>query len=124
MADLMQQTRELLPCPFCGGEAERIDFGPDAAENEGGSCIACKRCQASGPVEFGFKENLIANWNRRAAPEGFVMVPVEPTDEMIEASLIRVPIAKRINPGQHLRIYGARAWDAMLAARPQEQVNG
>lgn len=55
----------------------------------------------------------------RAAPEGFVLVPVEPTEEMIEASLIRVPIAKRINPGQHLRIYGARAWDAMLAARPQ-----
>ena len=55
----------------------------------------------------------------RAAPEGYVLVPVEPTDEMIEASLIRVPIAKRINPGQHLRIYGARAWYAMLAARPQ-----
>lgn len=61
------KARELLPCPFCGGEAERIDFGPDNADNEGGSCIACRRCQASGPVEFGFKENFIANWNRRAA---------------------------------------------------------
>lgn len=55
----------------------------------------------------------------RAAPEGFVLVPVEPTEEMVDASLISVPIAKRINPGQHLRIYGARAWAAMLAARPQ-----
>lgn len=60
-------VRALLPCPFCGGAAERIDFGPGDAENEGGSCIACTRCQSSGPVEFGFKENFIANWNRRAA---------------------------------------------------------
>ena len=58
---------ELKPCPFCGGEAERIDFGPGDAENAGGSCIACKRCQSSGPVEFGYKENFISNWNRRAA---------------------------------------------------------
>lgn len=57
----------------------------------------------------------------RAAPEGFVMVPVEPTREMVDASLISVPIAKRINPGQYLRVYGARAWAATLAARPKVQ---
>lgn len=94
MADLMQQARELLPCPFCGGEAERIDFGPGDAENEGGSCIACRRCQASGPVEFSFKENFIANWNRRAAlraaPEGYVLVPVEPTPERMAAAALAV----------------------------------
>lgn len=56
----------LLPCPFCGSPAERIDFGPGAGDNEGGSCVACTRCQASGPVEFGYKENFISNWNRRA----------------------------------------------------------
>lgn len=62
----MDELIKLLPCPFCGGEAERIDFGPGDAENAGGSCIACKRCQSSGPVEFGYKENFISNWNRRA----------------------------------------------------------
>lgn len=61
---------ELLPCPFCGGEAERIDFGPGSGDNEGGSCIACKRCQSSGPVEFGYKENFVSTWNtRRPTPE-------------------------------------------------------
>jgi len=58
---------ELLPCPFCGGDAERIDFGPGSGDNEGGSCIACTRCQSSGPVEFGYKENFVSNWNRRLA---------------------------------------------------------
>ncbi|KRG39121.1 hypothetical protein ARC78_14985 [Stenotrophomonas pictorum JCM 9942] len=62
-----QRARELLACPFCGGEAERIDFGPGDSENEGGSCIACTRCQSSGPVEFGFKEGFVSKWNRRAA---------------------------------------------------------
>ncbi|WP_382513075.1 hypothetical protein, partial [Streptomyces sp. NPDC057020] len=56
----------LLPCPFCGAPAERIDFGIGSGENEGGSCIACTVCQHSGPIEFGYKENFISNWNRRA----------------------------------------------------------
>ncbi|MFL4510803.1 hypothetical protein ACJ6WJ_02545 [Stenotrophomonas maltophilia] len=58
----------LLPCPFCGAPAERIDFGVGSGENEGGSCIACTVCQHSGPIEFGFKENFVSNWNRRARP--------------------------------------------------------
>lgn len=55
---------ELMPCPFCGGEAERIDI--EEGENAGGSCVSCKKCLASGPVEFDFKENFTRNWNRRA----------------------------------------------------------
>lgn len=65
----MTSDVKLLPCPFCGGPAERIDFGSGDAENEGGSCIACTRCQSSGPVEFGNKENFVSNWNRRACIE-------------------------------------------------------
>ena len=64
------ETEKLLPCPFCGGEAERIDFGPGSGDNEGGSCIACKRCQSSGPVEFGYKENFVSTWNSRAQGGG------------------------------------------------------
>ncbi len=56
----------LLPCPFCGDTAERIDFGIGSGDNEGGSCVACTGCGSSGPVEFGFKENFLSNWNRRA----------------------------------------------------------
>ena len=56
----------LLPCPFCGGEAEVVEI--EEGENKGGSCVCCTRCQASSNVEFGFKENFRSNWNRRAAP--------------------------------------------------------
>lgn len=56
-------SEPLKPCPFCGGGAERIDI--DDGDNEGGSCVVCKDCQASSNVEFGFKENFVSNWNRR-----------------------------------------------------------
>lgn len=62
----VQLGNGLLPCPFCGARAERIDFGPGSGDNEGGSCVACTVCQHSGPVEFGYKENFVSNWNRRA----------------------------------------------------------
>jgi len=55
---------DLKPCPFCGGEAERIDI--EDGEDAGGSCIACRSCQASSNVEFGRKENFVSNWNRRS----------------------------------------------------------
>ena len=57
---------DLKPCPFCGGEAEIIHL--DDGDNAGGSCVCCTKCQASGNVEFGRKENFVENWNRRAHP--------------------------------------------------------
>lgn len=76
---------ELLPCPFCGSEAERIDFGPGSGDNEGGSCIACTKCQASGPVEFGYKENFVANWNRRNLARGQTINSPEIDSKLIGA---------------------------------------
>jgi len=60
----MTHTTELKPCPFCGGEAERVDLYE--GENQGASFICCTQCNASGNLEFGFKENFVSNWNRRA----------------------------------------------------------
>lgn len=54
---------DLLPCPFCGGEAARVDI--EDGENAGGSCVCCKKCNASGNLEFEFKENFITAWNTR-----------------------------------------------------------
>lgn len=55
---------ELLPCPFCGGEAERTTI-EEEGDNFGGDVITCKRCFASSHVEFGFKENIVSHWNTR-----------------------------------------------------------
>lgn len=57
---------DLLPCPFCGGEAKRHTLPADEFGNEGGDVIECTVCGASSHVEFGRKENLQDTWNRRA----------------------------------------------------------
>ena len=54
---------ELAACPFCGGAAEIVHI--EEGENQGGSCVCCTACQASGNLEFGRKENFTSNWNRR-----------------------------------------------------------
>jgi Lar family restriction alleviation protein len=56
----------LLPCPFCGGEAERFTIGGDEPNNVGGDVISCTKCGASSHVEFRYKENLVSHWNARA----------------------------------------------------------
>lgn len=69
---------DLLPCPFCGGPAERVNNGPTAAQvqyavswgedvNDGGSFIHCTRCDASTALHFDRRENLVSSWNQRAA---------------------------------------------------------
>ncbi len=58
---------ELLPCPFCGGEAKRYTIGEDEPANTGGDVINCTKCGASSHVEFGYKENLVSHWNTRLA---------------------------------------------------------
>ena len=57
---------DLMPCPFCGEPAHRLDF--DEGENRGGSVIECTQCEACTCVHFGRKENLAGSWNRRAGP--------------------------------------------------------
>ncbi|GGE79254.1 hypothetical protein GCM10007285_03850 [Stappia taiwanensis] len=55
---------DLLPCPFCGGPAERHEID-EPGDNFGGTCIVCQRCGACGPVHFDRKENLVSSWNDR-----------------------------------------------------------
>lgn len=62
---------ELKPCPFCGGEARRVDCDdlPEDDPNVGGSLIECTKCFACTAVHFDRKEHLVDSWNRRA-PSG------------------------------------------------------
>lgn len=92
---------ELKPCPFCGGEAEIIHL--DDGDNAGGSCVCCTKCQASGNVEFGRKENFVDNWNRRAHPSP---TPAADADRVrIAVELINAEINAPLTGSTH------GAWD-------------
>lgn len=68
---------DLLPCPFCGGDAERGFNGPTKEQlanslswgqdvDDGGSFIECQSCHASTALHYDRCENLVSDWNRRS----------------------------------------------------------
>ena len=54
-------NKELLPCPFCGGEAESIDFFPRFF-------VKCKNCGANTGFHLNIS-NAIESWNSRNNPK-------------------------------------------------------
>lgn len=81
----MTTTGEVLkPCPWCPSAEQNLSS--NGCDNH---MVVCE-CGAEGPAAD--TPNLaVAAWNRRApqgnaAQEGYVLVPVEPTDEMVDAA--------------------------------------
>ena len=52
---------ELLPCPFCGGQA---DIGQ---VDDVWFIVTCVSCEADGSIQHG-PDDAAATWNRRTAP--------------------------------------------------------
>ncbi|EHV4125029.1 Lar family restriction alleviation protein [Salmonella enterica] len=130
----------LLPCPFCGSPAEHYPDGDMEGYiimcgNKNGDC----NLQAFG---FATPEEAEKAWNTRAAmlqskyrdlsqpvdPQiseyekimqraGWVMVPVEPTDEMIEAAMNCEDVL--FNSDESFCVQFGNIYEAMLAAAPQ-----
>ena len=72
MADLQTLSHELLPCPFCGGDAHLAWYsyggGQIVAECENSYCLSAI-CGSKTP------EEAIARWNNRAKNNGLKPCP-------------------------------------------------
>lgn len=68
---------KLLPCPFCGSDAVKT------WSKEYGDCAHCgnDECAASAFYD----RVMVSEWNTRHTPDGWQMVPVDPTLEMQKA---------------------------------------
>lgn len=63
----MSENQELLPCPFCGGEAyNAINCGDDF--NEYPFSVECNKCAATTDF-YSDDESAVEAWNRRAHPD-------------------------------------------------------
>lgn len=64
--------------------------------------------------------------NYPATPEGYVLVPIEPTAEMCDVKHVGVDVYTGIAADEYYSIGGedaAKVWKAMLAAAPKPEVN-
>mgnify|MGYP001435664827 CR=1 FL=1 len=105
----MTKETELMPCPFCGGDEITVDekrLSP-TMNKPVGSLISTEIrhfCHQSGLPQLVIQargrdtEEAIAAWNTRAdhignvnkmVPEGYALVPLEPTDEMSMAGQVQ-----------------------------------
>lgn len=108
---------DFLPCPFCG--SEKVE---DIGGLQSGPFPRCMKCGARPPGPFSEgKRNAVDVWNTRSAltpPKGYVLVPVRPTEAMVDAvESIKMPHAY-LRTGVRIADFNER-YSAMLAARPE-----
>ena len=115
-------------CPHCGSTdvfVERDDLSS--------AYVFCNQCSSRGPVGSTEGDDMeetpggvdaIIAWNRRTSPvggweppEGFVLVPREPTDAMIEAGLESLADSTR-EPTAHIDRDPLLCYRSMLHASP------
>lgn len=64
----MSAEKELLPCPFCGGEKVSVQAVPNTGGNV--QYIWCHACRSHGGwADKGLGKSPQEEWNRRAAPQ-------------------------------------------------------
>lgn len=113
----------LKPCPFCGGEAV---FSHDAGDwNADCSKVDCIAFHTGTGENEGFSSQRMAAraWNRRVvvpADREAVLVPREPTQEMI-AACMRTGGEPYTGPSA---AYLAECYLAMIAAAPAPAAEG
>jgi Lar family restriction alleviation protein len=101
---------DLLPCPFCGEQAEVIEC--DEPSNEGGLAVQCMGCNASSRVHFSCKEDarphVVSAWNARAREAAH--------DKMVEA-LREIETICTESAGDCRKRMGTRVGNALVTAR-------
>lgn len=114
MNDTTKPAAALEPCPFCGASVDMNYHKPTES-----FYVACSECSAH-TCDHGAEEaEAAAAWNRRApkasaVPEGWKLVPMEPTPEMLSAAWNGGALG---GEDDHRECYGY-----MLAAAPQAGV--
>lgn len=117
MSDIEKRARELLACPFCGGDAAIRNWQDEELWSHAiveWQKVHCTECECEGISSCpGYEPDTVQAWNTRAAltpPEGYVLAPVEPTEAMQ-----RVGAAVACTDVIEIQ----QMWSAMLAARPE-----
>jgi len=100
---------ELLPCPFCGGEAELIS----PTETDRWAQVSCKMCGCRGTEYPAAVEHAVAAWNKRAP----LLMGVQRPDREALTNAAR-PIFEKWLPLAVAHTQAVEVADAILCAAP------
>ncbi|MGH1461277.1 MAG: Lar family restriction alleviation protein [Neptuniibacter sp.] len=107
---------ELKACPWCNGSNLFFELSHVQPDDIYGGQIVCTDCDARGPdgthwhkTTDDAEDDAVKQWNQRHIPEGYTLVPDEPTGEMIKEAIREQPVIT-----SRYRIAGI--YKAMLAA--------
>jgi len=64
---MMNDEKELLPCPFCGGPAVKEHPGKEIWGPNPETLIACSKCSAS--IFAYSEEDAVRQWNQRVGED-------------------------------------------------------
>lgn len=125
MSEIEQRARELMACPFCGGDAAIRNWQDEELWSHAiveWQKVHCTECECEGISSCpGYEPDSVQAWNTRAAltpPKGYVLVQVRPTEAMVDAvESIKMPHAY-LRTGVRIADFNER-YSAMLAARPE-----
>lgn len=103
-------------CPWCDGEGYvEIDHGFEMGVEQK-ECRHCRAAMLQG-----------SDGNSPVIPDGWVMVPVEPTEEMCDVGHVGIDVLTGVtDENEYYSIDGedaAKVYRAMIAAAPQQEVN-
>lgn len=122
--DAKLEQKALLPCPFCGGQPTLSLVGNVRSTRKCViKCGGCRIQRIDAALRYGhdwLKDKAITAWNTRALQAqpaeggvGFVLVPVEPTAEMLQAGFLCESNGFVIQRPQDAPYH---VWKAMIAA--------
>lgn len=90
----MTDPTELMPCPFCGGNARKVKHSAGSPGTtgydrwHGVACAGCNACVGARDRRFRTSADAIAAWNTRTPPPTQAQAGAVPlTDEQIESLL-------------------------------------
>lgn len=109
----------LLPCPFCGVSL-MLSTGPKRRTTDVSFEVYQHPSNGCYLSSFQLCQDDSAKWNKRAIPPGYAVVPVEPTEEMIDVVFrgYSWPMEFGIDHQQRSRQEAIRTYQTMIAYAP------
>lgn len=77
-------VNNLLPCPFCGAKVEITN-----RKARDMWAVQCCDCGNSTTEWMHDKNAVIVSWNTRHTPKGYALIPIEPTEALLESMAVR-----------------------------------